>query len=191
MFTLLIVAHYITLLIRMSGPTGLDKPLGLIQSGLLGVCLCFFLEQWRVSKGAPQILRNHTAVAALVALGTTVVAVRAPANEYNGHGDRKRNLPKSRSPTQCKTSVMQRARAPTVFPSVMQRLRTSTVFPETRLQVATRIWKSESRENALMPSPSCFFTVMTAVAARAPYIMPNQKWATLGFSSAIWGKGPV
>ena len=86
MFTLFIVAHYIPLLIRrrMSGPIGLDKPLGLIQSGLLGVCFRFFvLEQWRVSKGATQILRNHTAVAAVVALGTTVVAVRAAANEYN------------------------------------------------------------------------------------------------------------
>jgi hypothetical protein len=39
--------------------------------------------------------------------------------------------------------------------------------------------------------PSWLFTAITAVAARAPYIMKNQKLATLDFSSAIGGLGPL
>ena len=42
-----------------------------------------------VSKGEAHILRNHTAVAAVVALATPVGAVRAKTNKSNWYGNRK------------------------------------------------------------------------------------------------------
>ena len=62
MFTLLIVAHYIPLLIRrrMSGPIGLDKPLGLRQSGLLGVSFCLFPRAMEGEQGGyPNSSQSH------------------------------------------------------------------------------------------------------------------------------------
>ena len=59
MFTQLIVAHYIPLLIRRitSGPTGLDKPLGLMQSCLLGA---FFPLAMDVEQGGyPNSSQSH------------------------------------------------------------------------------------------------------------------------------------
>ena len=57
MFALVIVAHYNPCLIRrrrMSGPNGLDKPLVLIQSGLLGVSFLLFPRAMEGEQGGDQ-----------------------------------------------------------------------------------------------------------------------------------------